>query len=172
MLIAVAPVDATLREQVLELTLDSAQRAWVGPIDVMLADADARSTVEMMAILADGVVVGCYRFEYRLRVVTLRAFDRPGVGLLGYCIDSAWQRRGVGTRALASVCDDLRQRHTDLALLVLNVACRNHAAIRVYRRAGFENCGPTHAGGAGGPEQLMLHTLVPAPLANKALRRS
>lgn len=164
MQITVAPVDELMRERVLALRVEAAQLAWVGRIDDMLAAADASPSAEPMAILADTEVVGYYRLEYRMHAITVRPPDEPSAGLLGYFIDARRQHHGLGTSALAAVCEDLRTRHPELDLLVLNVGCRNFAAIRVYRHAGFEDFGAIHPGGKSGPQQSMLRRLKPATM--------
>ncbi|MGA9343341.1 MAG: GNAT family N-acetyltransferase [Rhodanobacteraceae bacterium] len=158
MLISVAPVDASLRKSVLALRFASAQFPEAGSIDAMLIAADASPSAESMAILDADTVVGYYRLEDRLQTITTRTFTRPGIALLGYCIDAAHQGRGKGARALSVACDDVRTRRPEATVLVLNVACNNLAATRMYRRGGFKAVGPPHPAGTGGPEQLMaLH---------------
>jgi hypothetical protein len=44
-------------------------------------------------------------------------------------------------------------------LLALNVNCRNIAAIRAYRNAGFVDSGELVFGGPAGPQHLMLRSL-------------
>ena len=56
-------------------------------------------------------------------------------------------------------CEDLHAVARTVALLVLNVDCRNLAAIRTYRRAGFVDTGEFHFGGSAGPQQLLVRRL-------------
>jgi RimJ/RimL family protein N-acetyltransferase len=154
--IEIASIDERLHDAVLDLRVTAEQDTWVGTPANLLAAAQASPTAEAMAVVADGEVVGAYWLEHCARALCAQHLDAPAVALLGYRIDWRHQRRGLGTRALAAMGEDLRRRHPRLALVALHVGCANADAIRVYRRAGFRDSGPPRAGGSGGPEQLML----------------
>lgn len=55
--------------------------------------------------------------------------------ILSFAVAPAFQRKGVGSRILCRALDWLRE--TGVRRCILEVAADNHAAILLYRRAGF-----------------------------------
>lgn len=159
--IRVAPVDAALRPALLLLAVDETQQPFVSPIAVTLIDAELCSGSEPIAILCDGAPIGFYRIETQPRCIADRDFPRPALGLRSFFIDARWQRRGLGTLALAALVADLAQRHPDAQDLVLTVNTRNTAGIALYLRAGFVDTGELYHGGRSGPQHLMVLALAP-----------
>ncbi len=158
-LVHVAPVDAHNRAAVLGLRVDPGQRAFVGEIADMLADAEISANSEPMAILRGDTVVGYYRIERRASAVTGRADVVPSLGLRSFMVDAAHQGDGIGTAAIAALCADLGRRHPDRRRLVLTVNQANAVARRVYLRTGFEDSGELYHGGRAGPQHLLWRPL-------------
>jgi RimJ/RimL family protein N-acetyltransferase len=157
--IRVAPVDAPLRLALLGLHVRPAQRDWVGAIADLLADVAQCTDSEPMAILQGDVPVGYYRLEPNGRTVAGRDFGVPSLGLRAFFIDAGWQGRGLGKQALAALIVDVVERHPRAHLLVLTVNHDNHAALRLYLRAGFTDSGELYHGGRSGPQILLLRVL-------------
>jgi ribosomal protein S18 acetylase RimI-like enzyme len=59
--------------------------------------------------------------------------------LFGFRVQGAYQNRGVGTRMLREVEDDLRAMN--FKLITLNVSRENTEAIRLYERLGYRIVG-------------------------------
>lgn len=155
----VAPVDCSLQAGVLQLSVHPAQEAFVGRTVDLLADAQSRPSCEPMAILLDDRPIGLYCIETVARCIAARDFERPALGLRGFLIAAAWQGRGLGTRALAALLDDLAARHPQAQLLVLSVDEGNRGARRLYAQAGFHDSGERYHGGRAGPQHLLLREL-------------
>jgi GNAT superfamily N-acetyltransferase len=160
--IHVAPVDDLLRPAVLRLRVHPDQSDFVGPVAAALADAEHCPGSEPMAILLGDVPIGFYRIERSARSIAERDFGADAFGLRSFFIDADRQGRGFGALALAAMLADLTRRHPTARLLVLTVNCRNHAALALYRRGGFEDGGGLYHGGRAGPQHLLLRRL-PAP---------
>jgi len=156
--IRVAPVTPELAERVRALRVDADQYAYVGDVSFNLIDAERDPLSDAMAILADDQVIGFYRLDYAATIVTCKPLD-AGIGLRAFLIDRSCQGQGLGTRAIGAVCEDIHRRHPDKRVLALNVNCRNLAAIRAYRNAGFVDTGELYFGGSAGPQHLMLRRL-------------
>lgn len=157
--VRVQPVTPALHRGVAALRVTTAQRAQVGDVAVHLAQAAQDPSSEPMAILAGDTVVGFYRLDFARRVVAGRDIGTTGVALQPFLVDAHWQGRGLGTRALRALLDDLQARHPERRLLLLAVGCGNHAARALYRRAGFLDTGTLVPGGRGGPQHLLLRAL-------------
>lgn len=157
--IRVTPVTPELAPAVRALRVAADQYAYVGDIAVNLLDAERTPDSEAMAILAGDSVIGFYRIDHFPSIVALKPLGTGAVGLRSFLIDRAWQGRGLAARAVQALCDDLRRRHPQVRLLALNVNCRNVAAIRAYRNAGFVDSGELVFGGCAGPQHLMLRSL-------------
>lgn len=157
--IRVTPVTPELAPAVRALRVATDQYAYVGDIEVNLVDAERTPKSEAMAILAGDVVIGFYRLDHAPAIVTLKPLGAGAVGLRAFLLDRGWQGRGLAARAVQAACDDLRRRHPQARLLALNVNCRNLAAIRAYRNAGFVDSGELVFGGPAGPQHLMLRSL-------------
>lgn len=157
--IRVAPITPELAAAVRALRVGADQYAYVGDIDVNLVDAERTPRSEAMAILADDAVIGFYRLDHVPGTVTGKPLGAGAIGLRAFLLDRAWQGRGLAARAVQAACEDLQRRHPQARLLALNVDCRNVAAIRAYRNAGFVDSGELFFGGAAGPQQLMLRSL-------------
>lgn len=157
--IRVAAVDATLREQLLRLRVTPAQRGYVGAIGDLLADAACCPDSAPMAILHNGVPVGYYRIDPNARSVAGHDLERPALGLRAFFIDARSQGRGLGARALAALLGDVVVRHPHARMLALAVHVDNHAAQRLYRRAGFSDGGELYHGGRSGAQRLLLRGL-------------
>lgn len=164
----VCPVTPGLADAVRALRVASGQYAYVGDVACHLVDAAGPPGAEAMAILAGDAVVGFYRIEHRVTVVTLSPLGPAAVGLRSFLIDRDWQGRGLGARAMQALCDDLARRYPQARVLALNVNCGNVAAIRAYRRAGFVDTGEIAFGGSAGPQRLMLRHLPPAAVGESA----
>lgn len=158
-IIRVMPIDERVRRALLHLRVLPAQREWVGPIDSLLADAARCPGSESMAIAHGDTPVGYYRIEPTARSVAGRDFDVPALGLRAFFIDADWQGRGCGSQALAALIADLAKRHLQARLLVLTLDRSNHAARRLYLRAGFGDSGELYHGGRSGPQHLLLRPL-------------
>ena len=164
--IRVAPVCDALVDAVAALQVTAAQAAYVGDIAFNLADARRDPFSDAMAVLAGERVIGCYRLDFAPNTVAGRDLGEPALGLRNLLIDRDWQGRGHAAPALLACCDDAGRRHPDRRLLVLAVHCGNPAAIAAYTRAGFLDTGERLAGGAAGPQQLMVRRLSGgAPIA-------
>jgi GNAT superfamily N-acetyltransferase len=157
--IRVTPVDGSLRAALLGLHVLPTQRAWVGAIADLLADVAQCPASEPMAILLDDAPVGYYRIEPTARSVAGHDFDVPALGLRAFFIDARWQGRGLGSRVLMMIFADLARRRPSARLLVLAVSRDNHAARRLYLRAGFTDSGELYHGGHSGPQHLLLRPL-------------
>jgi RimJ/RimL family protein N-acetyltransferase len=157
--IRVAPADATLHPALLRLRVLPTQRDDVGAITDLLADVAQCPGSEPMAILRGDTAVGYYRLEPNARSVTGHDFAVPSLGLRAFFIDADWQRQRIGARALQALFADLARRHPAARQLVLTVSQSNHAAQRLYRRAGFTDGGELYHGGRSGPQQLLLRVL-------------
>lgn len=157
--IRVAPLDAQLRPALLRLHVLPAQRDWVGAIADLLADVALCPASEPMAILRGDTPVGYYRIEPNARSVAGRGFELPSLGLRAFFIDADWQGQGLGKRALDALFVDLATRRPQARQLVLAVSRHNHAALRLYRRAGFNDGGELYHGGRSGPQLLLLRPL-------------
>jgi GNAT superfamily N-acetyltransferase len=157
--IRVVPVNLELRLALLRLRVLPTQRDDVGAIDSLLADVALCPDSEPMAILYGDTPVGYYRIEPRARSVANHDFALPTLGLRAFFIDTHWQGRGFGTLALATLITDLAERHPPARLLVLTVNHKNHAALRLYLRAGFHDSGELYHGGRSGPQHLLLRAL-------------
>lgn len=155
----VAPVDRLLRDAVLALRVRSVQRAFVGHVADLLADAESRASCEPMAILNGGTPIGFYCLEHNVRTVAARDFDQPALGLRGFLIDAAHQGRGLGAAAVAALLADAMHRHPAARLLVLSVDAGNRAAIALYRRAGFEACPARYHGPPASSQHILLRPL-------------
>jgi len=163
----VCPVTPALADAVRALRVSPGQYAYVGDVACHLVDAAGPPGAEAMAILADDEVIGFYRLEHRVVVVTLSPLGAAAVGLRSFLIDRRWQGRGLGAPAMQALCGDLARRYRQARLLALNVNCDNVAAIRAYRRAGFVDTGEVAFGGIAGPQRLMLRHLS-APVGESA----
>lgn len=152
-------VDASLEDAVRALRVAPAQRASVGDVAFNLADARRVPGSEAMAILAGDAVIGFYRLDHVAAVVAPQRLGPGTVGLRAFLLDAAWQGRGFAVPALRACCADLARRWPAATLLALNVDCANLVALAAYRRAGFVDTGALLAGGAGGPQRLMLRRL-------------
>ena len=157
--IRVVPVDDALRPKLLGLHVLPAQREWVGAIADLLADVAVCPGSEAMAILHADRPVGCYRIEPTSRSVTGHDLELPSLGLRGFFIDAAWQGRGLGQLALQAMFIDLARRHPRARQLALMVDRNNHAALRLYLRAGFVDSGRLYHGGRAGPQLLLWRSL-------------
>jgi GNAT superfamily N-acetyltransferase len=157
--IRVAPVNLELRPALLRLRVLPTQLEYVGAIDSLLADAALCPDSEPMAILLGDKPVGYYRIEASARSVAGHDFAMPALGLRAFLIDAEWQGRGIATLALTALVADLVVRHPGARLLVLTVNRSNHAALRLYQRAGFHDSGELYHGGRSGPQHLMLRAL-------------
>jgi GNAT superfamily N-acetyltransferase len=157
--IRVIPVNLELRPALLRLRVLPAQLDDVGAIGNLLADVALCPGSEPMAIVHGDTPVGYYRIEPNARSVAGHDFAVPALGLRVFFIDTDWQGRGFGTLALAALITDLAERYPPAHLLVLTVNRTNHAAMRLYRRAGFHDSGELYHGGRSGPQHLLLRAL-------------
>jgi len=157
--IRVAPLTPELADAVRRLRVAPGQAPYVGDIAFNLDDAERDPRSDAMAILVGATTIGFYRLDYAPTIVARKSLDAASVGLRAFFIDLDWQGRGLGTRAIAACCDDLKSRHPERHLLALNVNCRNIAAINAYRKAGFVDTGELYLGGSAGPQHLMVRRL-------------
>jgi RimJ/RimL family protein N-acetyltransferase len=153
------PVAQCEREALLRLAVHPSQRDYVGTIADLLADAAHCGDGDALAIVHGDRPVGYCRLDAHARSVAGRDFDEPARGLRGFFIDTGWQGRGLGLRALRALYAHLAAHDPHTRLLVLTVNCRNHAALALYRRAGFTESGELYHGGRAGPQHLMLRHL-------------
>ena len=161
----VAPVTPATCDAVRALQVGPGQGAYAGDAAFNLASAQGDPKSEAMAVLADDVVVGFYRLDFARNAIIGRELGAPSVGLRAFLIDARQQGRGIGQRAAAAMCEDVRQRHPQRRLLLLLVHCRNLAGIAVYRKAGFIDTGELFGGGRAGPQHLMLRSLPATTVA-------
>ncbi len=166
--VRVCVVNAGLEDAVCALRVAPAQRASVGDVDFNLADARRVPGSEAMTILAGDAVVGFYRLDHVVAVVSPRPLGAGTVGLRAFLLDARWQGRGLARLALRACCDDLARRWPAAMLLALNVDCANLVALAAYRGAGFVDTGALVAGGAAGPQRLMLRRLDAAAMGESA----
>lgn len=155
----VAVVTPGLADAVRALRVAPGQYAYVGDVGFNLADAAADGNSDAMAILQGDDVIGFYRLDYAPTIIAWKPICTASVGLRAFMLDRRWQGRGLGAAAVLACCDDLQRRRPERRLLALNVDCRNLAAIRTYRRAGFVDTGEFHFGGSAGPQQLLVRRL-------------
>ena len=167
----VAPVTPASAAAVRALEPGPGQQAYAGDpaLNLRLAQDDPRC--EAMAVFAGDAVIGFYRLDFRAEAILGHPFvgaagggaDAAVVALRALLIDVHHQRLGLGLRAVRALCADVERRHATRRLLLLLVHCRNQPAIATYRKAGFVDTGQLFAGGASGPQHLMLRHLGADP---------
>lgn len=170
------PEAALLRQAVLRHRLPPGQRGLAKPPVATLpaADADPARVPFAVRVLASPVSDAaqarsvCAGFGVLDRAVHTRDLvpdpDRA-VLLRAFYVTTAWQGRGVGRTACSPPSLDRLVAevapHADTLALCVNEA--NHAAVRVYRRAGFSFTGHRHLDEFGRPQLVMTRPVVVSP---------
>ena len=99
-------------------------------------------------VLAMEAVVSRTIVEGETIVGSIGCFEMDGEWMVGYWIGTAFWGRGIATRALELLLDEVETRP-----LLAYVAKRNAGSIRVLEKCGFEQIGEnTHAAPTGGEE--------------------
>ena len=160
----VARLTPALADAIGALQVTPDQRAYVGDPAANVINTLQDPLSEGMAIFDGDALVGSYRLDFSPNAITGRPYAPASVGLRAFLIDCRHQRRGLGTRAAITLCEDLARRHPQRRVVLLAVHARNRAGIATYRRAGFVATGTWLSGGRAGPQQLMLRALG-APVA-------
>ena len=101
-------------------------------------------------------VVGFFRLDFDRRRVSEYAGQGDYCGLRGYLIGRGHQGRGYGRAAIPAIYDLMREKHPDVAQLVLTVNLRNTVAISAYLKAGFHDTGEVYYGGDSGPQHVFF----------------
>lgn len=156
--ISLAIVGPELHARVLALAPHPFQRAWSGVPADTLVPAERDPHQWPVAILLDGEPVG---FLVLHGGVSAGRFVRPRGELLirAFFVDAAYQRGGIGRRALALLPAFASGLEPSLSRLVLTVNDTNEVAQRAYTRAGFLDTGERYQRPGGGP-QLVLELPV------------
>lgn len=118
--------------------------------------------------LRDGGVVTQVAVDSRGRPVgfaMVTVMDGDGY-LLGIGTDSEHRRLGLGRRLLVDVLRiaERRRRIWGISQVRLDVACDNHAAIALFRDAGFEPCESVAGRYASGHAILAMRLRLDPPL--------
>ena len=159
-LLRTEPVGTRHRAALLRLRVQPEQRAYVGAVADLLADADACPASTSLAILYGEEVIGHARIEANARSVAGYEPAQPSVGLRAFLIDARHQGQGLGTRALATLLNELAVRHPHAREVMLAVDADNTAALALYRRAGFSEARRGYHG-APFPSQRLLWRALP-----------
>ncbi|NMP22823.1 GNAT family N-acetyltransferase [Sulfobacillus harzensis] len=85
------------------------------------------------------------------------AWDAPDVELISLWVAPFARGRGVGDRLVATVVEWARSQHAPR--VILSVKDDNVPAIRLYRRHGFHEAGPSEDSKPGSPETLFVRRL-------------
>jgi diamine N-acetyltransferase len=147
-------VDVALREittesvrAVCNLAVAEAQREYVAPNAVSIAEAHFVPTHWMRAIYVDGEPAGF--------VLTHEVPADGTYYLWRFMVDERFQRRGVGRRAMELLLE--RWRGLGASAATLSVVPANPGAITFYESLGFHLTGEEHGG-----EVIMRVELEPA----------
>lgn len=153
-MITIQPLTDRNNAAVHALTVDSAQHAFVSPIEDMLA-ARAEKPLEIpYAIQDDDLVVGFCFLNFDPAATAHYCDDATTCGLEGFLIDRRYQGQGYGIRAVAALRDFIRANFPTYTRLNLTVNSRNVAAKRMYEKAGFVDTGRLYYGGRSGPQHI------------------
>lgn len=152
--VTLALVGRDLRAAVLALAPHPAQRRYSGVPADTLPPAERDLGQHPVAILADGAPAGFFVLHGG---VSAGRFVRPRGELLlrAFFVDARWQRRGVGSRALARLPAFVAALDPAVRRVVLTVNVENDHAIHVYRRSGFADTGERYQRPGGGPQHVM-----------------
>lgn len=161
-LLRTEPVDTRHRAALLRLRVRPEQRAYVGAVADLLADAAACPASTSLAILCGEEVIGHARIEANARSVAGYEPARATLGLRAFFIDARHQGHGLGTRALATLLGELAVRHPQAHGVMLAVDADNAAALALYRRAGFTDARRRYHGALSPPQRLLWRALPEA----------
>jgi len=147
-------VDGNNRGAVSRLEVAEEHLPYVGPVVEMIEGDRDDGAIESYAIRADGEVVGFFRLDSDRGRVSEYAGEGDNCGLRGYLIGARYQGRGYGRAAIPAIRRLLRNRHPEIANLVLTVNLRNARAISTYLGADLRDTGEIYHGGASGLQHV------------------
>lgn len=107
-----------------------------------------------VAILEGRTPVGFFVLDEAYASRVLATTPRP-VGLRGFFIDEAQQRRGLASRALRGLPDHVRERLPGVTSVLLTVGPDNPVARALYLGAGFQSTGKIWDHGPGGSQEAL-----------------
>jgi GNAT superfamily N-acetyltransferase len=159
--IRVLPLDASLRQAVLALTVHAEQLPFVGHVRDSLADVDACPGSEALALLHGEEVVGYVRIDGKATALGDHPLAEGAVALRSFLIDASRQGQGLGRAALEAIRLHVAKRHPDRDRILLTVNVRNAQAVRAYLHAGYRDSGGLYHGGLAGPQHVLWCPLSP-----------
>jgi diamine N-acetyltransferase len=135
--ISLRPITRENFDAIFQLRLVDVPVTFVEANMVSIAEAYVRPTFHPLAIYADETVVGFTMYGYE---------DVPGQwSILQLMIDSRYQRRGHGRRAMQQLIPMMIERH-EMDEIVLSYVDGNDIAARLYRGLGFVETGEVDSG--------------------------
>jgi len=147
-------VTSDIEADVLALRPTPEQERFAGPAARTLPAAQADPARHPVAILEAGRPVGFFVLDEGYASRGLSTSPRP-VGLRGFFVDHAHQRRGVASRALAGLAGHVRERVPEATSVLLTVGDDNPVARRLHVGAGFVATGKSWDRGPGGPQEAL-----------------
>ncbi|MDQ1539003.1 MAG: hypothetical protein QOE58_3396 [Actinomycetota bacterium] len=156
----IASVSPDLRRAVLTLSPAPEQEQWCASAAQTLPEAEVDPLQHPIVILAqDGIPAGFFILDQNPSPAD------PSADLMvrALFVDRAYQRHGIGGRALAGLPHLVRAAVPGARTVGLTVNIRNPVARDLYLRHGFTDAGELYLGGDAGPQHVLRLNLTGEP---------
>jgi RimJ/RimL family protein N-acetyltransferase len=144
------------RSEVLKLELQKHQHAYVSPVSNILKKLESRPQTRPYLIRNNGDLIGYVQINTKQEDIAHYCDDDKTLGLEGFFLDHRVQGQGLGVPAIEATISKLPFDYPDYDKVALTVNCKNTAAIRTYKKGGFEPTGELYHGGRSGPQYIMV----------------
>ena len=138
--------------QVKKLSVASAQQKYVATIDQLFSKPRAHWRFYVVEVERRIVGFFCLDKKYWIEY----DFALPGeMGIRSFFIDQHQQGQGYASSAARQLIDLCLNEFPTAPSLCLTVNCKNKAAYRVYKSAGFQDTDQHYLGGKAEPQHIM-----------------
>ncbi|OGT32013.1 MAG: hypothetical protein A3E87_10705 [Gammaproteobacteria bacterium RIFCSPHIGHO2_12_FULL_35_23] len=110
----------------------------------------------LIGMFGEEEIIGCFYLDFEENNLDQYFSNKSLVVLKGLSIRHNFQGKGIGKLAILEFLDTVPNLHFNkkIEIIVLSVNCKNIAAQRLYKSAGFIDTHEIYYGGKAGPQHV------------------